>query len=118
MTDNIQLVTQLLGLLSGGNTATATPPQAERAVMVTTKHRGVFFGYATDTSGETIALKRARMCVYWSKDMKGVLGLASMGPSDSCKISPAVELELRDVTAVAECSPEAVAQWEKHPWSS
>ena len=28
--------------------------KAERAVMVTTKHRGVFFGYATDTDGETI----------------------------------------------------------------
>jgi len=31
----------------------------ERAVLVTTAHRGVFFGYATKTDGETIDLKRA-----------------------------------------------------------
>ena len=47
---------------------------AERAVMVTTAHRGVFFGYATDTDGETIALKRARLCLYWSADVKGFIG--------------------------------------------
>ena len=28
----------------------------ERAVLVTTKHRGVFFGYAEDTAGEIIKL--------------------------------------------------------------
>ena len=27
-------------------------------------------------------------------------------------------LELRGVTGVADCSAEAVAKWEKHPWSS
>lgn len=51
--------------------------QAERAVLVTTEHRGVFFGYATETDGETITLKNARNCVYWSSDVKGFLGLAS-----------------------------------------
>ena len=35
-----------------------------RAVLVTTAHRGVFMGYASDVDGETIALKRARLCVY------------------------------------------------------
>jgi hypothetical protein len=49
----------------------------ERAVMVTTQHRGVFFGYATDTTGEAISLKRARMAVYWVADLRGVLGLAA-----------------------------------------
>lgn len=38
--------------------------KAERAVLVTTAHRGVFFGYAKDTTGPTINLSRARMCVY------------------------------------------------------
>ena len=38
----------------------------ERPVIVTTAHRGVFFGYATNTDGETIALTRARLCIYWS----------------------------------------------------
>ena len=121
MTDNANLVRQLLALLAadGQPTATEKPAAAiERPVLVTTQHRGVFFGYATDTSGGTIHLSRARMCVYWSRDMKGVLGLASIGPSDGCRISPAADLDLRGVTAVAECTPDAVAQWEKHPWSS
>lgn len=30
-----------------------------RPVIVCTEHRGVFFGYADDTSGTTINLKRA-----------------------------------------------------------
>lgn len=32
----------------------------ERAVLVTTQHRGVFFGYAEDTDGATIKLRAAR----------------------------------------------------------
>ena len=52
---------------------------AERAVLVTTAHRGVFFGYAHDTAGATIKLRAARNCIYWGPDNKGFLGLASMG---------------------------------------
>ena len=36
----------------------------ERAVLVTTEHRGVFFGYATETDGATITLRNARNCIY------------------------------------------------------
>ena len=88
----------------------------ERAVLVTTAYRGVFFGYATATDGTTIALKRARNCIYWSSDMKGFLGLASEGPSQTCRIGPAADIELRDVTCIAEVSPEAVKRWETSPW--
>lgn len=88
-----------------------------RAVLVTTAHRGVFFGYAAKTDGETIALKNARNCVYWSADVKGFLGLAASGPSASCKIGPRADITLRNITAVAEVSPEAVAKWEQSPWA-
>jgi hypothetical protein len=90
----------------------------ERPVLVTTAHRGVFFGYAKDTDGETIFLRAARCCVYWSADVKGFLGLASMGPSPSCRIGPAADTTLRNITAVAECSPAAVDRWEAAPWKS
>jgi hypothetical protein len=90
---------------------------AERAVLVTTAHRGVFFGYATETGGPTIKLRSARNCIYWSSDTKGFLGLASKGPAAGCRIGPAADIELRDITCVAECSPEAVAAWEKAPWA-
>lgn len=91
--------------------------QIERAVIVTTEHKGVFFGYATSTDGETIKLRAARMCVYWSADMHGVFGLASMGPGASCRIGPPVDFEVRDITGVMEVTPGAVAKWEASPWS-
>jgi hypothetical protein len=91
--------------------------QKERAVLVTTSHRGVFFGYAAETSGETISLRAARLCVYWSADLRGFMGLASHGPNGNCKIGPAANIELRDITAVVEVSPAAAEKWEKAPWS-
>jgi len=89
---------------------------AERAVIVTTEHRGVFFGYATDIDGETIALKRARLCVYWSADMRGFMGLAATGPSATCRIGPPADITLRNITAVLAPTPEAVKAWEAAPW--
>lgn len=87
-------------------------------LLVTTAHKGVFFGYGTRTDAPTIELTMARMCVYWSADCRGVLSLATTGPTKSCKIGPAVNvITLRDVTAVIEVAPLAVAEWEKQPWS-
>jgi len=91
--------------------------EKERPVVVTTAHRGVFFGYATETSGETIKLRAARLCVYWTTDLRGFMGLAAQGPGSGCKIGPAADIELRNVTAVIEASEEAVKRWEKAPWN-
>lgn len=87
------------------------PVKKERPVIVTTSHRGVFFGYATDTDGETISLKRSRLCIYWAADLRGFMGLAAMGPNASCKIGPAADITLRSITAVMEVSPEAEKKW-------
>lgn len=88
-----------------------------RPVMVTTAHRGVFFGYATDTSGSTVKLTRARCCISWTSDVHGFMGLANMGPSRGCKVGPPADIELRDITSVVEVTPEAVARWESGPWA-
>ena len=85
--------------------------EKERPVIVTTAHRGVFFGYASDTEGETIFLKRSRLCLYWSADMRGFMGLASIGPNGSCKIGPSADITLRSITAVLEVTPEAETKW-------
>ena len=90
----------------------------ERAVVVTTSHRGVFFGYADKTDGPTIKLRAARNCIYWPTAVKGFMGLASMGPVRGARIGPAADIELRDITAVVECTPAAVDAWEKAPWSN
>lgn len=89
----------------------------ERAVLVTTEHRGVFFGYAEETAGPTIKLRRARNCLYWGTETKGFLGLAATGPGKTSRVGPAADVELRDITCVAECSDEAVKAWEAAPWS-
>jgi hypothetical protein len=94
----------------------AAANKGERAVIVTTEHRGVFFGYASDTDGETISLRAARLCVYWSSDLKGFMGLASDGPSKNCKIGPPADITLRKITAVVEVTPAAVDRWESSPW--
>jgi hypothetical protein len=85
-------------------------------VIVTTAHRGVFFGYADDTTGETITLRRARNCVYWSEDVKGFIGLAVNGPSASSRVGAAADITLRDITAVVEVSSAAAEKWESAPW--
>src|SRR5512146_2105230 len=90
----------------------------ERPVIVTTAHRGVFFGYAKRTDGEQITLKRSRLCLYWSQDVKGFMGLAANGPTKSCRIGPPADITLRSITAVLEVTPEAAAKWEMQPWSA
>lgn len=90
---------------------------AGKPVIVTTAHKGVFFGYASDTTGETITLRNGRNCIYWSAAMKGFMGLAAYGPDKDCKIGPPADITLRNITAVIEVPVESVAKWEKAPWS-
>lgn len=95
--------------------------KAGKAVMVTTAHRGLFFGYADGYApgDAVIHLKRARNCLYWGEDHRGFLGLAEKGPTSSARVGPpAVSLELRDITSVAELTDDAISAWEKAPWRS
>jgi len=87
-----------------------------RPVLITTKHRGVFFGYASDTSGVHVHLKNARCCIRW-RQMKGFMELATDGPNEHCRIGPAADFEARDVTSIAECTEKAVKAWEGAPWA-
>lgn len=96
--------------------ATKKTTNQERPVLVTTEHRGVFFGYATATDGETISLKRARLCLYWPRENKGFMGLASDGPLNGARIGPPADITLRAITAVVEVTPAAVKRWESAPW--
>ena len=89
-----------------------------RPVVVCTDKRGVFFGYLVgEPSREKVLLERARMCVKWSSDVRGVFGLASKGPSALCRVSPpAPDAELVDIHCVLSVTPEAVEAWERGPW--
>ena len=83
-----------------------------RPVLVTTEFRGVFFGYAEDTTGDNITLTQARNCIYWPKTQGGFAGLASEGPADGARIGATVsKIDLRKVTSVIEVEPAAADQW-------
>lgn len=85
---------------------------SERAVIVCTEHKGVFFGYAEDTTGQTINLNRARMAIYFGTT-RGVMELAETGPTSKSKISARADIEIRRITAVFEVTEEAKAKWEE-----
>ena len=93
----------------------------DRPVVVCTAHRGVFFGYVAhdaDLTTAVLRIERARMAVYWSTDVGGVVGLAAKGPSKGCRIGPAAPaITIQSVTSVMEVTPEAAAAWEWAPWS-
>jgi len=82
-----------------------------RPVIVCTEFRGVFFGYAEDTAGDVIHLKKARMAIYFGTS-RGLLELAETGPTTSSRISARADLEVRKVSAVMEVTPAAVEKWE------
>lgn len=89
-------------------------------VIVTTTHRGVFYGRLTDRyDGQPVVrIEDARMVVYWSADVKSVVGLAANGPTAGCRIGPAAPaITLRDVTAVIEVSADAAKKFASMPWS-
>lgn len=86
----------------------------ERPVIVCTEYKGVFFGYATDTSGDVIHLKRARMLIRFGTT-RGLMQTAETGPTLQSKVSARADLEVRKITAVMEVTPDAAAVWEAMP---
>jgi len=79
----------------------------------------VFFGEIVTSNLETklVTLKDAQMCVYWSAETRGVLGLASKGPQKGSKVTPIIpQIELNDVTAVMTATAEAEKQWRTGIW--
>lgn len=89
-------------------------------VVVTTDRdrRGVFFGQLIKYDGDVVELANARNAVYWSKETKGFLGLAAMGPADGSRISDPVPLVyLNGVTSITIATEAACKRWEAGPWT-
>lgn len=83
-------------------------------VLVTTKYRGVFFGYLKNDKKlpTEITLTGARLCIYW-QDTGGFMGLASSGPNKNCRIGARIdEITVYDITSVSVVSAEAEKAWE------
>ena len=93
---------------------------SKRAVVVTTAHKGIFFGYVRDDSQlpKQVTLEQCRNCVYFAANVKGFLGLAVTGPLDGSRVGPAApEVTLYEVTSIVACSEAAIKEWESGRWS-
>ena len=74
-----------------------------KRVIVTTKHRGVFFGTLASRPPNEGVLTDVRLCIYWDNPTKGFIGLAASGPMGESRLSDsAPSLEIVDVTAIVE----------------
>lgn len=85
-----------------------------KAVLVTTEFRGVFFGFVKDDKKlpAQITMMKVRNCIYWHSSVGGFLGLASNGPNEQCKLGAEVpELTLYRVTSVSPVTDGAVEKW-------
>jgi hypothetical protein len=94
-------------------------PAVTHPVVVTTEHRGVFFGdlVSYDERAKRATIRDGQMCVYWSSDVRGIVGLAASGPSKSCRVTPAApKMTLEGVTAIIDATEGAAKAWKERPW--
>ena len=98
-------------------TASKTKTTRRRPVLVTTLHRGVFFGLTSAAEGaEIVKLYGCRNVLYWPQACRGFLGLAANGPLPGAKIGyAAVSTELRNVTSVTDLSAEVADAFTSFP---
>ena len=101
-------------------TKTTVETTSDKPVLVTTQHRGVFFGYLIgDPAKEKVRLRACRNVVYWDTEARGFVGLAAQGPTKGCRVTKAAGAEstIFDITAVVECTEEAAKRFEDEPWA-
>lgn len=102
------------------------PSKKKTAVILGIEHangrKSVVFGYTADTDKPVVVLTNARKAVYWDTATKGVIGLATTGPTSGCRITAAVpRMEIRgakdQIRMVLAPTADAVKAWEAGPWA-
>lgn len=87
--------------------------------VVTTAHRGVFYGevLSYDPSTKVVEMANSRVAVYWPTTVRGFIGLAFTGPLPGSRISPAAPFaQYMDVSSILVCTENAAAAWESGIW--
>ena len=91
-----------------------------KPVVILDTHRGIYFGYLVSVreNGNAVKLENARHCYYFrhAANDYGVYSLASSGPASGSKIGPRVNMIVRDVSKIIDCSPVATKKWESASW--
>ena len=88
-----------------------------KPVIITTEHRGVFFGYLERGTEEqrTVTLTSARNAIRWATT-RGFIELAQVGPNKASKIGAvAPRIVLHAVTSVTDCTEAAADAWRLFP---
>lgn len=88
--------------------------EENKSVLVTTAHRGVFWGRLEWLSGDgkTAILVGARNAIRWATT-QGFLELAQVGPNKASKVgATAPRIRLHEVTSVTDCTDLATKAWE------
>lgn len=88
-----------------------------KSILVTTKHRGVWYAEVTEkddlTKTTLTDLKNCRMAIYWGTT-KGLQQLCETGPTEKSRISSTADIDvLHDVTAVFKVTEKASQAWKK-----
>lgn len=82
-----------------------------KPVLITTKHRGVFYGYLDGRDGDCVTLTKARCAIYWGTTT-GFMELAQTGPTSKSRIGAVADrIELFDVTSIADVTADAEKLW-------
>ena len=85
-------------------------------ILVTTKHRGVFYGQVADDqdmNATTMRLENARCAIRWNTTT-GVAELAEKGPNEGTRVGAVATIEaLHDITAIWAVTDEAAAKWNR-----
>lgn len=85
-------------------------------VIITTQHRGVFFGYVeenADLEARALSIRHAKMAIRWNTT-KGIGELALSGPNDGSIIGAEADIAaLHDVTCVWYVTQEAAKKWDE-----
>lgn len=90
-----------------------------KAVLVTTEFRAIFFGYVKDDTKAPaeIILTGVRNCIYWPVAAGGFLGMVSDGPKNKdYRIGARVpEVTLYKITSVSPVSDSVARIWDEAP---
>lgn len=84
-----------------------------KTVIVTTKHRGVFFGELIESNADSKSVRLANVrCAIRFGTKGGFIELANTGPTKNSRIGdPAPSADIYDVTMITDVTAEAAEKW-------
>ncbi len=94
--------------------------EPKRHYVVCCEPKVVISGWATpdEMKKKRPTLTDVRMCVYWTREVGGPMGLAAIGPDSNCRITKAAPTwKIKStIEGFGECTEAASKAWRLEPW--